>query len=411
MKGPLAWSSTWLAADEGISIVRQLPPVDTPQTAKIFILNGDALEEIFRACVALEAFTNPTDTLANTSRAPWVLGEVCRSWRRIILSSPLLWTFFGIRVDKTLCSDHRMLFMLDTYLSRSASCPLDIHIHSETCFQETPPFLSYLFSTSRRWRSLSINIPLSSCHSLSPLTGSLNSLELLRIDYPFQSQAQIRQDFYNLTEEIRIFRYCTNLKRLSLRDISFPRDIFDLPWAKIQNLDFNKSLSSNLASNSGVFNSLQGLQNLTSCILKCRASVLSKRKADRLTLPLLHSMTLISADETPHINTDSQSMNTRNEAITTGVPQMLSWLILPALQHLVLKHKHPKETELSLVEVIQLVNRSRCEIREFHLSPSIGYLIDRVSILGHGRLSDPSQSPALSDETILKAGWPGKNDI
>ncbi|KIK64528.1 hypothetical protein GYMLUDRAFT_416174 [Collybiopsis luxurians FD-317 M1] len=337
--------------------------ISSSRTPKVFLLDGDILNEIFRACVALEISESLTDSLTDVSRAPWVLGQVCQSWRTVVLSSPLLWRFIGIRMDKSHCSERRMLFLLNTYLCRSASCGLDVQLHSELCFQKSPPFL----------------FPL--CILPLALTRYQHSLILLSTPY---TAPQAGQDFYNLAEEVRIFRCCTNLKRISLGDLSFPRDVFHLPWAVIQHLDFHIS-SSSLACNLGIFRSLKGLQNLTSCVLECRAAAHQNREADRLILPLLHSMTLISVDRT---NND-QTLDTETVESTTGVAQILSWLTLPALQHLELKLKLPEETEASLREVLQLVYRSRCVIGKFFMSPSISDSTDIMLIFG--RVSDPSQ--------------------
>lgn len=201
-----------------------------------------------------------------------------------------------------------------------------------------------------------MNIPISSYQFFSTLTGFLESLEVLHIRHPYRNKPQaLVGDLSNLTDGIRIFKFCHNLKRLSLQDIPFPRDVFHLPWTEIQHFSAHSSL--NLISNSVIFKALQGFRNLTSCLLECRL-VAKSHKAQQLMLPVLHSMTLLSVDDNPEVT----------GAFRTGAAQIISWLTLPVLENLQLRHRSRKESEAELVfELIRLIRRSRCGIRELHL--------------------------------------------
>ncbi|KAJ4471099.1 hypothetical protein C8J55DRAFT_608069 [Lentinula edodes] len=325
---------------------------DTNKTCPAALLNEDTLGDIFEACVMLDSpggwdsTSTQISTTLDTRRAPWVLGQVCRNWRRIVLSSPLLWTSINIQLDHHDNNAARhVLFLLDLYLSRSASCLLSVNIHSSICFQKKTPFFRSLLSTSSRWHTLLIDIPISAYEILSPLTGFLDSLAVLHIRLPHRNKSQAVKDFANLKDGIRLFKFCNNLERLSLQNIPFPRDIFHLPWAKIQDLMVNTS--SSLVSNSTTLRALHGLRNLTSCSLECRFVI-----------------------NHPEHQYDAEAVDDSG----MEVAQMLSWLTLPALKHLRLRQKFKAELEDSLVvEVIQLIRRSRCEIKalQLHLYPSI----------------------------------------
>ncbi|KAJ3900919.1 hypothetical protein F5879DRAFT_970705 [Lentinula edodes] len=343
---------------------------DTHKTCPAALLNEDTLRDIFEACVVLDSprgwdsTSTQTSATLDTRRTPWVLGQVCRNWRRIVLSSPLLWTSIDIQFDHhDNNAARRVSFLLDLYLSRSASCLLSVNIQSSICFQKNTPLFRSLLSTSSRWYTLLIDIPISAYEILSPLTGFLDSLAVLHIRLPHRNKSQAVKDFANLKDGIRLFRFCNNLERLSLQNIPFPRDIFHLPWAKIQDLVVNTS--SSLVSNSTTLRALHGLRNLTSCSLECRF-VTNHRNLQHLTLPFLQSMTLLSAEH----QYDAEAVDDSG----MEVAQMLSWLTLPALKHLRLRQKFKAELEDSLVvEVIQLIRRSRCEIKalQLHLYPSI----------------------------------------
>ncbi|KAE9405823.1 hypothetical protein BT96DRAFT_305742 [Gymnopus androsaceus JB14] len=200
----------------------------------VHILDNDSLTKIFSACVALEDSLEDSvhkDACLDTRRSPWILGQVCRRWRHSVLSSPLLWTSVSLWLDHPHCDDRRIRFLFNLYLSRSASCNLDVIIQSETCFRNRPSNLNPLLSSSSRWRTLTMNIPISSYQFFSTLTGFLESLEVLHIRHPYRNKPQaLVGDLSNLTDGIRIFKFCHNLKRLSLQDIPFPRDVFHLPW-------------------------------------------------------------------------------------------------------------------------------------------------------------------------------------
>lgn len=123
---------------------------------------------------------------ADGGKAPhwrWlVLMQVCRAWRTVVLSSPLLWS----RLYPTLCEYPTII---DTFLSRSCKVPLSVYLK---CYTETviatldriQQSVSRLLQEDTRLRYLSfISSRLGFEHSFSPLAteASLTLLESLEI--------------------------------------------------------------------------------------------------------------------------------------------------------------------------------------------------------------------------------------
>ncbi|KAJ7657328.1 hypothetical protein DFH06DRAFT_1409516 [Mycena polygramma] len=90
------------------------------------------LAKIFAVCVA-EAQESAKDVL-DTRSAPWVLSQVCRTWRKVALSSPELWCTIDITLDRhdeaySCGSPHRanrMGYLLGLVLRRSGKRALPV---------------------------------------------------------------------------------------------------------------------------------------------------------------------------------------------------------------------------------------------------------------------------------------------
>ncbi|KAK7435901.1 hypothetical protein VKT23_019432 [Stygiomarasmius scandens] len=192
------------------------------------------------------------------------LSSVCKHWRTIALSTPILWSNF-----KVFCSPHFVDFrLMDLAIQRSQTQPLTITIHgSFPCPNSTRPF-RHLVTTSARWinfhflgdgmqpdspgyvelkrilfyeisqvpilRSIGTNTTLLS--SNLPWVQSapkLSSLALIRHDglvpkedYPWEriTQLHLGKRFYSTRAQdviAGVLLHCANLTKLELRDIFF----------------------------------------------------------------------------------------------------------------------------------------------------------------------------------------------
>ncbi|KAK0237715.1 hypothetical protein EDD85DRAFT_1022928 [Armillaria nabsnona] len=115
-----------------------------------------------------------------------ILGQVCRSWRDIVISSPELWSHFKImhcssESDNT--SPHNLQSLLKTILPLSGQLPLDIQFISNerTSSGDAIAAFSLLLGERHRWRSASLEIPLDLFEQFRASGGKLACLESLTL--------------------------------------------------------------------------------------------------------------------------------------------------------------------------------------------------------------------------------------
>lgn len=113
------------------------------------ILTLDVLTEIF--CIANED-QSFSDEKYDRLPMPFFLSGICKMWRKVVLSTPRLWSIIAIRHD----SRHDFWYSkLDLWLSRSGNSPLrlDLQVKSH------PPgkTMALLLKETSRWRTLSSN--------------------------------------------------------------------------------------------------------------------------------------------------------------------------------------------------------------------------------------------------------------
>jgi hypothetical protein len=173
----------------------------------------EILGEIFVAC--LPAHPGP-----RMSEAPLLLCRICSGWRKVALSTPLLWSFISVARRK----DHPDEEIFKAWLTRSKACPLsiDIRLFGEADFDVMDSLIPY----SQRWRHLDLAMmdldlfleaqlpPLVSLESLSlgPLGNEDNIIELSPL---LESASRLQS----------IKWYCKSDMR-----------ILNLPWAQLTRL-------------------------------------------------------------------------------------------------------------------------------------------------------------------------------
>ncbi|KAK0440677.1 uncharacterized protein EV420DRAFT_1650426 [Desarmillaria tabescens] len=101
---------------------------------------------------------NPRDT----SRSPWILGQICSYWRFISVNCPLLWTV--LKADERHVEHFSFQPAVEMFLKRSAALPLHIvvkanGIRNRTNSDRYAVFLQELCRHSHRWRTIILPIP------------------------------------------------------------------------------------------------------------------------------------------------------------------------------------------------------------------------------------------------------------
>ncbi|KAL1706771.1 hypothetical protein EV121DRAFT_278532 [Schizophyllum commune] len=142
---------------------------------------AELLAFIFEACVALEMYT-PNSFFHQTSKAPWPLTQVCRSWRQTAQNTPSLWTTVRVSVDTLEELEHPpddTAAILSSYLGNSHPLPFSLVIISEDEFPDY--ILLPLIDTCERWHDLFLFMHPDDFARMAIIRGRLPALQCLHI--------------------------------------------------------------------------------------------------------------------------------------------------------------------------------------------------------------------------------------
>lgn len=150
-----------------LSPTRRLPP--------------EILAEIFLLWVQQNSYSSCL--LLNT---PFVLAQVCSTWRKLVYNTPSLWTEIHL-VRRDSKSDqfitHDWIDMFNMYLDRSKVLPIFVTLSTnllDPAPKEFPRFFEALRPHISRIRSLKITSPISICNILKSLPSAMVSWSVLR---------------------------------------------------------------------------------------------------------------------------------------------------------------------------------------------------------------------------------------
>ncbi|KAF7365216.1 F-box domain-containing protein [Mycena venus] len=122
---------------------------------------------------------------------PLSLGQICRIWRQIALSTPALWSTFHIELDHRF--QEKYLFLTRTFLSRAASMPLSFSVKTEAFMDDIGDveniILHTLASHSQAWENINFTTSpkaLDMLHTVRNQLPRLRTLELI-LDFPPES--------------------------------------------------------------------------------------------------------------------------------------------------------------------------------------------------------------------------------
>lgn len=111
------------------------------------------------------------------------LARICRAWRQIAFSTPLLWTFIRVVLPTKRLNVYEEL-VLREWIARSAGCPLHLEIcgddlNPQTCMNDCRPIFTLLLQSRNRWNNLA--------------TGDFNDLLVVMSDakYDFPSLREL----------------------------------------------------------------------------------------------------------------------------------------------------------------------------------------------------------------------------
>ncbi|KAJ6500150.1 hypothetical protein C8R47DRAFT_1110656 [Mycena vitilis] len=178
----------------------------------------ELMAEIFTHCLPImpeDRFSEPAP-----HRAPLLVTQVCRRWRRVALSTPTLWNSFPLESSFNL-----PLFRL--WMERSGASPLS--------FSADDASLESILPYSHRWRSISLKLNDSSVPALTAVRD--------RVPYLRRLQIKFNDDNMEFFEVERILSSCDAFQNApSLRSvcITAPPPDFELPFFQLHSLAIYK---------------------------------------------------------------------------------------------------------------------------------------------------------------------------
>ncbi|KAJ7696374.1 hypothetical protein B0H16DRAFT_1903820 [Mycena metata] len=177
----------------------------------------------------------------DSKSAPLLLGQVCRHWREVTLSSPELWSSFikTIVVDHTLnvapSRYNSLLELLKIWLARSATRPLNFALLYKGIRIRPlpPPIHQLLLQHAHRWEHVILCLPYSDLVELfGKCTGSLPLLRTLAISLPHYERAQD----IDPAEEPLSFEVLRHSSLLQTIEMSLNRawpSLSSVPWTQL----------------------------------------------------------------------------------------------------------------------------------------------------------------------------------
>ncbi|KAF7346535.1 hypothetical protein MSAN_01881600 [Mycena sanguinolenta] len=263
------------------------------------LIPRDILLEIFFACLPSEH-----NALIDLSEAPLLFGRICRHWRSVAYSTPMLWSSIHIPPLDYLNTPPNILSglerVVEAWLERSAACPLSISLYDLTNRLEFNPNLGkhplalQIIAVSRRLRYLALA---GDAELLCPILQlgseklpSLKTFQMITLS--------------NQTPSTNILDIPT-LKDVALtvlENSAFTLSLAGQCMAKTGGLDFEAALDV-----------LRRCPNLEQCEIRVTTySVHSGSNPSPIMLPQLHTLALIGWDFDVHKWVDLVAPNLRS---------------------------------------------------------------------------------------------------
>ncbi|KAJ7507061.1 hypothetical protein B0H11DRAFT_1970064, partial [Mycena galericulata] len=276
-------------------------------------------------------------------RSPIALSQICRKWRDIALSTPLLWRAFEVNVDTESASDcDQILSLLGPWLERSGSCPLSVKIQVEYNVVKKVVALAFFKAILRhraRWEHLNLKTPSLRRRKGYPPIGTLPLLRTLTMNSMSHFAEVIG------TDSARYFK-APQLRRVSLKysyGPFFNTDI--LPWAQLTVLTVFSLRPHQCAA----------VLNQAVNLVHCRVRIFYDDPPENLIFDL--SQTSITLH---HLKTLTLS------AISTPSPGFLDVLTLPALR--ILRIAEPFIWPDPIPTLASFVSRSGCTLEQLSVT-------------------------------------------
>ncbi|KAJ7701632.1 hypothetical protein B0H16DRAFT_1902625 [Mycena metata] len=299
-------------------------------TCPVFTLPNEIVSEIF--VHFLPVYPEPPPMIGRSS--PNILGRICREWRDIALSTPALWRGITLSLGNGKRFDQK-LRLLETWLQRSGSCLLSIHMNLDVYPDPTrtkmlDSFTDTIAAHRARWEYFRFY---SSTHPFPSVTAPLPFLRALAMG---SVNPIVKPNIDSLTQALHAAPLLQDVDILPWRE----HYICLYPWSQLTRFTAHSILPHICVD------ILARAHNLTYCYLFICAE----------------------SDEVTEISQNVTHRNLSSLILRGYVPDDMPWkfldvLTLPALQKLEIG-------ELLLLRedhIASLISRSRCNIQELYI--------------------------------------------
>jgi len=191
----------------------------------VLSLPPEITSEIFVDCLFLEG--HPIESL-RFNYIPLLVTSICRTWRKIALSTPQLWNMIYLYMKRVHDMDATGQ-LVDTWLSRSGQCPLTLWLDSEYEYN-TLPSSSRLLAAFATYAIRFVDIRLHLSSKSFPSLGKLVFPRLTSLDL------RIHDTFEDNSQPITLFSVAPLLRSASF-SFNTPPSAFCLPWHQLTKLD------------------------------------------------------------------------------------------------------------------------------------------------------------------------------
>lgn len=156
----------------------------------------ELLSAIFTTCMPGER------SFVDCHAIPLLLGQICRHWRHVALSTTSLWRYIHVVLGRG-----KSAAWVPVWLSRSAGCSLSVMIYGLTSSEDASATLHSIIQHAHRWEDLDISLPGQLFHSFASIRWRLPLLRKVKM--------------VNTADKVSSLRMCFDAPNLERIELSF----------------------------------------------------------------------------------------------------------------------------------------------------------------------------------------------
>ncbi|KAK1225810.1 hypothetical protein PQX77_011221 [Marasmius sp. AFHP31] len=288
----------------------------------------------------------------NTRKVPWVLGQVCRTWRLVVLSTPDLWAKVDVSWAGTVSSEcaASLEWLMSLHVERARGQPLDISFYSGSLSSDSShgrlqdKFLSLLCSRASQSRSARLEGDVNGLVHLRRFGGTFHSLKSLEIHFSDDDWTM------DLISPFRIFEDCPSLTQFALRGdpAVLLQEENQIPWGQITRYEARETQDW-IPDNRQHFEVLSKLVRVEVCVLDTSLPNPSNPPPPALATLSFHFLHTLILRYAFHV-------------VDMSMSSLLNWLVSPSLRIL----QFPNGLDC-LDELVDFLDRSQCSLEELTL--------------------------------------------